>query len=70
MVTVFNDAVDVTDVDTFAAAAKDAGHGFIDFDNDFLRFLGNGFRGRNGWAEIKEAVFIHGTDGNQGHVDV
>lgn len=60
MIAVFDDAVDIADMDTFAAAAEDAGHGFIDFDDDF-RFSGNGFRCRNGRAEIKEAVFIHGT---------
>ena len=70
MIAIFDDAVDIADMDTFAAAAEDAGHGFIDFDDDFLRFLGNGFRCRNGRAEIKEPVFIHRADSNQGHVDV
>ena len=70
MVAVFDDSVDIADMDTFAAAAENAGHGFIDFDDDLLGLLGDGFRCRDGQAEIEEAVFIHGADGNQGHVDV
>ena len=70
MIAVFNDAVDVADMNAFAAAAEDARHGFIDFDDDLFSLLSNGFRCRYSQAKVEETVFIHRADRDKRNVNI
>ncbi len=63
---IFNNTVDVLDVDVYAAAGS--GHVFIDLNEDELRFVEQAGRGGGANAKAHIAVLIHGR--NLGNEDI
>lgn len=70
MIAVFDDTVDVADMNAFAAAAEDAGIASLTSTMTFLAFWCQ-HRCRYSQAEVEEPVFYpyHRADRDEGHVD-